>query len=67
VDTGSQTVDLVNRSEVLLLLAELKDHVANERRKFLIDGRQIEAAACSIQACCIDSAITLVRSAKRRG
>jgi hypothetical protein len=65
MDTGP--TDIVDRSEVFALLMELKQHIMNERRKFLVDGRQIEAAACNIQAVCVDSAISVLRSAKRRG
>jgi hypothetical protein len=62
-----ESVELVNRNEVLLLLEELKRSIAGNRRAYLVDGRQIEAAACSLQAVSIDSAINLVKTVKRRG
>jgi hypothetical protein len=65
--SGNMSEELVRRSEVFTALNLLVDQLRHTRRKFLVDGRSIEASACDIKIAAILEAISEVVKVARRG
>jgi hypothetical protein len=59
--------DLIKRSETYTAINTLIDGTRHDRRQFLIDGRQIEAAACDIRIAALRAALDAVEKLTRRG